>query len=64
MGLNLHFTQKDLPPPKLQDKGKKNGHIHDVCHLKCSFAYLFMLNTACLFILVSAKNDFAFPEGK
>jgi len=29
MGLNLQFTQKDAPIPKHQDKGKRNGHVHD-----------------------------------
>jgi hypothetical protein len=32
MNLNLHFTQKDSAPPKHQEKLKKNGHVHDVCH--------------------------------
>jgi len=35
IGLNLHFTQKDVPVPKLQEKAKKNGVVHDVCHHKC-----------------------------
>ncbi|CCM00066.1 uncharacterized protein FIBRA_02093 [Fibroporia radiculosa] len=28
LGLNLQLTQKDVPPPRLPDKSKKNAHIH------------------------------------
>ncbi|KAI0958453.1 hypothetical protein AcV7_004273 [Taiwanofungus camphoratus] len=28
LGLNLQFTQKDAPPPRIPDKAKKNTHIH------------------------------------
>ncbi|KAF9806013.1 hypothetical protein IEO21_08841 [Rhodonia placenta] len=28
LGLNLQFTQKDAPPPRLPDKLKKNAHVH------------------------------------
>ncbi|TFK44536.1 hypothetical protein BDQ12DRAFT_730582 [Crucibulum laeve] len=29
LGTNLQFTQKDLPPPKHAEKGKKNGYTYE-----------------------------------
>jgi hypothetical protein len=65
IGLNLHFTQKDPLVPKLQEKAKKNGVVHDVCHHKyVNTHFPSVLTPACLLVLVSAKNNFALPESK
>ena len=37
IGLNLQFTQKDAPPPRLPDKSRKSAHFnHEVCTLSMS----------------------------
>jgi hypothetical protein len=65
MGLNLHLTQKDPPIPKHQDKPKKNGHVHDVCHYQMFIFVSFHTDSDLSHVdAVSAKDSIPIPKSK